>query len=248
MTTQAYDALYAALNVGLALGLAVSAAFGLLFAFTGQVAGERRRGAGTAWIAVGTAVALAGGLFADAALKSAPLFQQVRFGFYYAGFALVLLGTVLVASGPAARPSWRTPSKLLALAYGGSVLIAGVFVTVPATFVLNRYHEQVQLVGYWVPLLVATAGGTATLLLSSRRTRAEAPPWRVRLVAAFEALLFVGLLRESGIIPDLGDPVENLLIAFLPFVGGGLLLAASSVGRPHQRPRESPPPTRARAR
>lgn len=245
MTTQAYDVLYTALNLGLALGLAVSAAFGLLLAFKSRIPAERRRGAGTTWIAVGTAVALAGGLFADAALKSNPLFQQVRFGFYYAGFALVVLGTVLVAGDRSAVQRWRTPSMLLVLAYGVSVVIAGVFVTVPATFVLNRYHEQVQLAGYWVPLLVATAGGTVTLLLSSRRTRAAAPPWRLRLVAAFEALVLVGLLRESGIVPDLGDPVENLLIAFLPFVGGGVLLAVSSVGRPHQLAGESPPPTRA---
>ncbi|WP_168207621.1 hypothetical protein [Microlunatus elymi] len=53
-------------------------------------------------------------------------------------------------------------------------------------------------------------------------------------MAGFAILIFVGLLRESKILPDLGDPVANLAVAFVPFVAASVMLiigARSAAGR-----------------
>ena len=183
-------------------------------------------GAAVAVIAMGTAVALAGGLIADAALQSSPFFQQVRFGAYYLGFAAIVAGTTIAIRATTTRSRWII--RILVSAFALALIVGAVFVCVPATFVLNRYHEQIQLVIYWVPMLVATGGGAIALLAArgdaARRTR-------LPMIAAFEGLLFVGLLREAQIIPDLGEPLANLLVAFGPFVIGAVLLMVSVAPR-----------------
>jgi len=110
-------------------------------------------------------------------------------------------------------------------------MIGAAFVCIPATFVLNQYREQVQLGVYWVPLLVASAGGSVALF-GSAALETTVLKSRLRLVAAFEGLLFIGLLRESLILPDLGDPLLNLLVSFVPFVIGAILLAISVLRDP----------------
>ncbi|HEY4152782.1 MAG TPA: hypothetical protein VGM38_05625, partial [Pseudolysinimonas sp.] len=174
--------------------------------------------------ALGTVVALGGGLLADAALKSSPLFQQVRFGLYYLGFAAIVWGTVIVIRGCVQVALRRWIVRVLVVAFIVSLIVGGVFVFVPSTFVLNQYREQIQLAVYWVPLLVAAGGGSIALFVASADTSTLLRS-RLRLIGLFEGLLFVGLLRESQILPDLGDPLLNLLVSFVPFVVGAVLLA-----------------------
>ncbi|HEY4321898.1 MAG TPA: hypothetical protein VGM77_12075, partial [Gemmatimonadales bacterium] len=74
-----FDDIYLALNIAMIVGLALTVIFGLLLRRR-QDDALRFAGTGSVVAALGTVVALGGGLLADAALKSSPLFQQVRFG------------------------------------------------------------------------------------------------------------------------------------------------------------------------
>jgi Na+-translocating ferredoxin:NAD+ oxidoreductase RNF subunit RnfB len=41
-------------------------------------------------------------------------------------------------------------------------------------------------------------------------------------LAAFAGLGLIGVLREAQVIPSSGDPLVDVLVAFLPFVACGL--------------------------
>ena len=207
-----FDVVYAALNVLLFSELAATVVTVLV---PGADSAARRRRPAAALCAAGIAVALVGGLVADGTLKSTDVFQQVRFGAYYAGFALILLGhrAALRAVG------WRW--RLLACGMVAGLLVAVPLLVVPATFVLNRYGEQVQLPVYWAPMLAVSGLGVVVLLRGSRSVEVDEAG---RLLGVFDALVLLGLLRESGIIPDLGDGLVNLLVAFVPFTAAGAIL------------------------
>ncbi len=49
-------------------------------------------------------------------------------------------------------------------------------------------------------------------------------------IGLYAALPFVGLLRESLILPDLGDRPANLLAACLPFLGASICLGRGAKG------------------
>lgn len=221
-----FDTIYLGLNIAMLVALALAVVFGIIRARSAKP--PRGLGAAAVILAVGTTVALAGGLIADAALKSSPWFQQVRFGAYYLGFAAIVIGTIRVMRSAGDPQRARRLSRALAIAFLAAVVVGVVFVTVPATFVLNQYREQIQLTVYWIPMLVASAGGAAALIAVAP-TVVAGVRFRVVLVAVFDALLFIGLLREAEIVPDLGDPLTNLLVSFVPFVLGavGLAVAAS---------------------
>ena len=112
--------------------------------------------------------------------------------------------------------------RLLAAVFVLCCAVAIVFLAVPSTFVLNQYREQVQLPIYWLPLLVGSLAGSIMLFTVARS--AGALRGRVTYAGVFAALLFFGLLREAGVIPDLGDPIVNLLISFIPFVVAAVFL------------------------
>jgi hypothetical protein len=210
-----FDAIYLGLNVAMVVALVAAIALGVVRRVRSRNAASRALGSGAILLAVGTAVALGGGLLADAALKSTPWFQQVRFGLYYLGFAGILWGTIVILRGcvRAASRGWIT--RALVIAYAAAVVIAAAFVCIPATFVLNQYGEQVQLVIYWLPLLVASAGGCVALL-GAAAVGTTVLTARLRLIAVFEGLLFIGLLRESLILPDLGEPLLKILVSYFP--------------------------------
>ena len=226
-----FDTIYLGLNVAMVIALIAAIVFGGVRRMRSRAVASRALGSGVILLAVGTAVALGGGLLADAALKSTPWFQQVRFGLYYLGFAGIVWGTVVILRACVATPSRSWITRVLVIAYAAAVVIGAGFVGIPATFVLNQYGEQVQLVVYWLPLLVATAVGCIALLAAAAISTTLLTA-RLRLIAVFEGLLFVGLLRESLILPDLGDPLLNLLVSFVPFVIGAVLLAVSVLREP----------------
>ena len=223
-----FDAIYNGLSIALLLALAIAVIRGLLLARSDSPS-DRSHGRGAALVAFGTALALSGGLVADGFLKSSPWFQQVRFGFYFLGFALLVVGTMMVIRGATLGrgPRWRAlPFALLGL-FVASLAVSVPLVTIPSTFVLNKFQEQVQLPIYWLPMLVSTAAGAVVLFVvaasAARRSRA-----RAICVGVFEGLIFLGLLRESELLPDLGDPLVNLLVSFVPFVVGGIVLAVGA--------------------
>jgi hypothetical protein len=221
-----FDLIYNALSIAFLLALAVAVLRGLLLARRGGLQSNKHHGWGSALTAFGTALALAGGLVADGFLQDSALFQQVRFGTYFVGFAIMVAGVagILRAGLPAEDARQRVFRRALVVLFLVSLAVSIPFLAIPSSFVRNRYHEQVQLPVYWLPLLVSTAAAATLLVLTGRAVRGRA---RVRafLVAGFELLLFLGLLRESELLPDLGDPLLNLLVSFVPFAVGGILIA-----------------------
>ena len=219
-----FDVIYNAISIAFLVALAIAVLRGCLLGRHRFDALDRLHGRGSALAAFGTALALAGGLLADGFLQDSEWFQQVRFGIYFVGFALAVIGiSWVLRSAIAERPGLRRflPRILMGL-FVVSLVVSIPFLTIPSTFELNRYHEQVQLVVYWTPLLVASAAGAVTLFVAAVGSPA---PARVVWVGLFEALLFLGLLREAEILPDLGDPLVNLSVSFVPFFIGGVAVA-----------------------
>jgi hypothetical protein len=222
-----FDVIYNSISIAFLLALAVAVVRGCLLGRRRFNELDRQHGRGSALAAFGTALALAGGLVADGFLQDSAWFQQLRFGIYFLGFALVVVGTRWVLrSAIAGRTDFRRflPRVLVAV-FVVSLLVSIPFLIIPSTFELNRYGEQVQLVVYWTPLLVASGLGAVLLVVAGVGSPA---PVRAIWVAVFEALLFLGLLREAEILPDLGDPLVNLSVSFVPFLIGGIAVAVGA--------------------
>jgi hypothetical protein len=227
-----FDVTYHALAVGILLALGYSIYSSLKLRHNSSLLIFRQRALGIIWIALGTAIALLGGLFADSFLKNSAYFQQVRFALYDAGFTLVTGGfmTVVAASQAAyALPKYLSNSKqvrsLVWFLFLGALVVSAFNLVDPNTFILNQYGFQTQRAVYFYPMLITTLVGSALLFLVAFviQERAARPPlfW----LGVYAALVFVGLLRESLIIPDLGNPLTNLLVAFVPFFMGSLCLS-----------------------
>jgi hypothetical protein len=228
-----FDVIYPALNVLFIVGLGAAVIVGVVQSRRATLPAEKVLGRGAALAAVGTAVTLAGGLFADALLKSSYWFQQVRFGVYFVGFALVIIGlnSIIRAAIETREGNVGRLPRFLAAVFVLCCAIAIVFLAVPSTFVLNQYREQIQLPIYWLPLLVGSLAESIALFAVARG--AGGLSRRVSYAGVFAALLFFGLLREAGVIPDLGDPVVNLLISFIPFVVAAVFLDIAVWPRRH---------------
>jgi hypothetical protein len=229
-----FDVIYNAISIAFLVALAIAVLRGRLLGRWKFDELDRLHGRGSALAAFGTALALAGGLVADGFLQDSAWFQQVRFGIYFVGFALAVIGVSwILRSAVAERTDFRRllPRILIGL-FVVSLVVSIPFLTIPSTFELNRYHEQVQLVVYWTPLLVASGVGAVTLFVAAVGSPTSA---RVIWVGLFEALLFLGLLREAEILPDLGDPLVNLSVSFVPFFVGGVAVAVGA-GMHKRRP------------
>ncbi|MDB5203955.1 MAG: hypothetical protein JWQ27_3364, partial [Ferruginibacter sp.] len=113
-----FDVIYNALSVAFLLSLAVAVIRGLLLGRPRTANPDRWHGRGAAIAALGTGLALAGGLVADNFLQDSALFQQVRFGIYFIGFALVVLGTMFIIRAAVASRAGalrRLPAVVLVL-------------------------------------------------------------------------------------------------------------------------------------
>jgi hypothetical protein len=226
-----FDVIYYALAGVILLAVGYSTLAGLELRRS-SVPAFRGRALGIASAAVGIAVALLGGLFADAFLKGSLYFQQVRFAAYYVGFALITLGlnaTARAAQETAPLPGYLARPNLSSLIVWSLFLVTlavAVFYLVnPNTFILNKDGYQVQRVIYWVPLLTSTLAGATLLFMVAFGLKSRGKREYLVWIGTFSALVFFGLLRESEILPDLGDPLTNLLVAFVPFAVGSLCLS-----------------------
>jgi hypothetical protein len=231
-----FDVIYYALSFGILLALGYSILVALNLRHKTRLLIFRQRAWGIILIALGTATALLGGLSADAFLKENAYFQQIRFALYDSGFALIMIGfTTIIAASQAAYPLPRYLSnlkqvRLLAwFLFLGALLVSAFYLIDPDTFVRNQSGFQTQRAIYFFPMLSVTFVGFAILfpVAFAIQKRNERAPliW----LSAYAALVFVGLLRESLILPDLGNPLTNLLVAFVPFFIGSLSLGFSAV-------------------
>lgn len=206
------DEIYNALCVSIALTLCHCLVKSLCLIRARQDERGRRLARGLPSAAAGTLIALASGLVADALLKRSDLFQRVRFGGYYLGFALITAGMIAVANaGQPERPAGTRRwvgwfNVVLWAAFLAPLAIAAVYLLDPHTFITNVYGVQVQRTIYWAPMLATTrhvtaqqvkdamlAAGQATLdqaVQSGRLTQAQADQASDDLVQPFAQKVF----------------------------------------------------------
>lgn len=226
-----FDLIYDMLCMLIGFVLAYATITGLKAFRTLPAGRTRRQASGIAEAAVGVAVALAGGLFADAMLKQSIYFQQVRFALYYLGFGLITLGTTKIVdayrtTGVQSSSFSRStiPVWIVWACFTGPLVLAVVYLVDSRTFILNSAEMQVQRTIYWIPMLGATGSAAVVLVSETLRRKNRCDTKVLCWTAAFAALIFFGLLCESLILPDFGDPLSNLLVAFVPFALGSFCL------------------------
>jgi hypothetical protein len=232
METMIFDATYRALSAITALVLLATAGCALL---------RRRRSADAAGRSVALAVAITAlavefvlvvGVGSNALRASTGdlFYQQAHFAAFYIGFGLVLAAVdALIAVARQTdliRRSGRAWTAARLIGWGTFALA----VTVACAFLVQagalpgatgaRVPQQAV---FYLPVFVVL--GLAVLALGGAALTDRGP---LRAVcgwfAAFAALLFLGMLRESTILPSSGEPLVDLLVAFGPFTAASMCL------------------------
>jgi hypothetical protein len=215
--TAIFDLTYYGLSVIMLGMLGSTAVVGFALRPALGTPGERNEALGVSLAALGALLTLVSGVvfleIERAGGINDLLYQQAHFALFYVGFALVLYG-VLATSRRWDLPLW--------LGFALTTILAAVFLFNPNSYTYAqsgaRMHAAQQVV-FFLPLFYTTAAGVLLLPLRAARARLH-PMWFALCCAA----LLVGLLRESRLIPSLGDPELDLLMAFGPFVAAALCL------------------------
>jgi hypothetical protein len=168
------------------------------------------------------------------------LYLQAEFSVVYLGCAFILLGMdriVFAVRGQAELLSngrLRGESGLrlvLWIAFLVSVGIASAYLFDPATYTVTavggtRHVSQEGV--FWLPpfvtLLVGAIGASTFALVSGEKATRMFASW----LALFFAFEISGILRESNLIPSVGDPLADMLMAFVPLTVGSFCLAMSA--------------------
>ena len=114
--------------------------------------------------------------------------------------------------------------------------LASIVAALPSLTSLLAYVVSVTSAGenvpqqpvFWLPCFIAVFAG-ATLLSIRTFTSRDSPLGRhLGWLSLTCYLVLAGILRESTIIPSSGNPLVDLLIAFVPFVLAALSIGVSS--------------------
>src|SRR5579872_1962514 len=152
------------------------------------------------------------------------LYQQVQFSVAYTAFTLVLYGLDKILFSQLVGGDQLRRARLFAWGtYIFSIGGASLFLFNPATYRVTIVGSQVyvaQQLVFWVPLFLVLVDGALTSAIAIFRSN----NLQIRKYAGwsglFSVLVFLGTLRESTIIPSTGDPFNDLLVAFAPFIAG----------------------------
>jgi hypothetical protein len=160
-------------------------------------------------------------------------FQQWHFGAFYVGFALVLVGIDRLGLTPHPETGVRTGARwTVARSFawagfaGATVLAAGVLL-VPSEYRVELRGDvrYVQLAVFYLPLVATLLVGLIALPMAAVTTRTD--PARRRSLwwfAAYAGLMLLVVLREATVIASTGEPIVDLLVAFVPFTLGAICL------------------------
>jgi hypothetical protein len=200
----------AVVMIGL-LGCTAVAGFALRLRLASPL--DRDEALGVSLAALGALLTLvAGVIFTEisrAGLINDLLYQQAHFSIFYVGFALILYGVIAI---------WGRWRIVLWAGFVAAIVIASASLFNPGSYTFTEsggHANAVQQVVFYLPLFYVNVAGLLILPFSAARSR-QHPLW----FALFSAAILVGVLRESTIIPTLGDPELDLLVAFGPFVLG----------------------------
>ena len=202
----------------------------------------RDRALGTVLTAVGALVANVGAASLIVLLRNGLiggiLYLQVEFLLVFVGFAAVYYGieTVLMATLASNRIS-RLPRRkaelriLLSSAYALAVGVSAMYLLNPATYSTSysgaTQHVAQQTV-FWLPVFLTLSVGILTLLPASLKSKEVSVRKHASWFVLFAAFVLIGLLRKATTIPSSGDPLIDLLVAFVPLTLGALRLLQSS--------------------
>jgi len=217
-----YNGLYYALTA-LSLALLVFSVFVSLrkwgessaASFKGQVLG-------ICLAVVGFAIIIFTGVFLNALSNSGVisevLYQRLHFVVFYASVALILFGidASLMTGGQAFAGARRRYIKALR-AVQWSVFLLTLFLALFYLLTANINSSGIlpQKPVFFLPLIYVVLAGVVELpflALTSRSAYRKSFAW----FGFSMVLILVGALREATII-SLGDPLEVLLLAFVPF-------------------------------
>jgi hypothetical protein len=213
-----FDLTYYGLSVVMlgTLGYTVIAGITLRPALSGQR--ERTEAVGVSLAALGALLTLVSGVVLTdldrAGVFNDVAYQQAHFSLFYVGFAMILYGVIVTA---------RRWPLLLWLGFAATILIAAAFLFNPASYTYTQSGTRIraaQQVVFYLPLFYVTAVGVLLLPLQAARAHLLHPVWFALVCAA----ILVGMLRESTLIPTLGNPELDVLAAFVPFVVGTMCL------------------------
>jgi hypothetical protein len=199
---------------------------------------DRKIAVGTAYASLGALITLVGSAILLALSRSSAfngfLYQQLQFSTAYAGFAIFLFG---LDSGLLSNQFTGINLKRVRIFVWGSyflaVAVSSLFLFNPATYkvtIIGSQEHVAQQTVFWFPLFLALVVSALTAFYISRKNNISLRRYSI-LFGLCCSLILLGTLRESTIIPSAGDPLTDLLVAFLPFIAGSfcILMAARSL-------------------
>jgi len=204
---------------------------------------DRGQASGTGSASLGFAIVFVAATAFLALLRSGLiggfLYQQAQFSVVYVGTAMMLYGvdrTVIPMADTGLR-SLRANRATMSRAalwttFGVSVFIACGYLFSPSTYsvtVSGATRHVAQQAVFWLPPFIASATGAVGVLLFSLRHKDATIRRHAMWFGSFFGLQLLGMLRESTLIPSAGDPLADLLVAFIPFTAGGFCLLASAL-------------------
>jgi len=179
---------------------------------------------GIAISASGFAVSIFTGVFLDTLTRMAIidqlLYQQLHFSIFYVGSAMILFGINSSLSMVQGRISM---TKNMILRHLQVILWAGFFATVVLsafylfTVHVGPSHHVAQQPIFFLPVILITIIGIVGLPFMAFYSKGVLQKSLTWFGLSFFFLL-IGALREATVIPSTGDPLADLLVAFLPFV------------------------------
>jgi hypothetical protein len=237
-----FDPTYYLLAMALTFVLLYTAALALRLRKRLNTTADRDRALGTSLTAVGALVANTGAVLLTAMLRGGLIggvpYLQAEFLIVYAGFGAVLYGIEEILSATSASDSsirWpRSKTELrvlLSSAYALAVGFSAVYLLNPATYMISNsgatQHAAQQTV-FWLPAFLTLSVGIVLLLPAALKSEEVDVRKHAIWFVLCATLVLIGLLRESTVIPSSGDPLVDLLVAFVPFTVGGFSLYQSS--------------------
>ncbi|HUI01251.1 MAG TPA: hypothetical protein VLX56_06445 [Nitrososphaerales archaeon] len=204
--------------------------------------GPRWPAAGIGLWALGFALAISSAILLLALFRAGVVrgsfYLQAEFSGAYIASALILLGLdgMVLRDGGSASPtrSRRVLRPAVWVAFAACVVYASAILLNPQAQVVTSnaagQHVAQQEVFYlptFYSLLVSVLG----VVFRAYGSRARGTRRQETLLSLFLVAVIAGLLRESTIIPSLGDPLADMLAAFAPFAIGSVFLYASAKTR-----------------
>ena len=244
--TSVFDSIYYLLVAGLTIVLSCAAVLSFSTKYSRTDSGDRSLALGVCLAAVGLTIALVGSVALTALSRGGGFWDSVDGGLFYqratftasyVGMGIVLYGThSITISRPKSLFFPTLTARQIEILLWGAFLLSVAFSSISlfnsASYLITKsgsiYHVAQQKV-FWLPIFV-TLVLSVTISLSIALNSKERNPHRRGLIWFGLAIVFVqiGLLRESLILPSSGDPLEDLLIVFIPSSIGGILLLQSA--------------------